>query len=101
MIFMEGVRTNCTTGARYVYTNKIDKTIPTKLEVLINGKLHNLSVWYKGQSEKSPESTLCAYCGSKHKTEECTHKKRVCFSCHGEDHTQRDCPENKGEKSDE
>lgn len=101
MIIIEGAKTNCTTGARYVYAHNITKTIPPKLDVLVDGKVHYLSVWYRGQSEQTNANTPCAYCGSAHRTEECTHKKKVCFSCKGEDHTQKDCPENKGVKQDD
>lgn len=101
MIYIEGVKTNCTTGARYVYVTAIRDPIPSKLELCIEGKVHYLSAWHKGQGEKNSENKLCALCGGNHKNEDCSHKKKVCFTCQGDDHTQKNCPQNKGVKIDD
>ena len=99
MIYTEGIRTSCTTGTRYIYVTKVNSPIPPKVEVLVDSKVFSLTVWYRGQSENTQENSKCAFCGADHKSEQCSHKKRVCFTCQGEDHTQKDCPENKGVKS--
>ena len=121
MLYIEGRKTNCTTGTRYIFMSKLTTAIPSKLEVQVGVKTFPLSVWYRGQAnlqntqhvERNPwyrgkanlqntqhvERNPCSLCGSiEHVTKSCSHSNKVCFTCHKSDHAHKDCPQNDGSK---
>ena len=99
MLYINGRKTNCTTGTRYIFISRLIDVIPTKLAVKVGVKAFTLSVWYRGQNTAEQNTTSCGLCGSDtHDSKSCSHAKKVCFTCHKADHAHKDCPENDGSK---
>ena len=99
MLYIDGRKTNCTTGTRFIYMSKIIEAIPGKLEVKLGIKSFTLSVWYRGQNSNEQIAKSCTLCGSdSHDSKSCTHAKKVCFLCKESDHAHKDCPRNDGTK---
>ena len=103
MLYVEGKRTDCTTGTRFIFISKLSIVIPSKIDVRLGVKSFQLSVWYRGQSmTQNSVKNHCTQCGSEtHETKACTHANKVCFTCHQADHAHKDCPQNNGTKRSE
>ena len=112
MLYLDGRKTQITTGTRYVYATEIVKHIPPKIDFKIEDRLFPVTVWCNNSHNKAPENftnhsnvsarkPICMRCGADHEGGECPHGKKVCFTCKKDDHSNRDCPENKGFKTDE
>lgn len=109
-LYLDGRKTKITTGTRYVFATEIIKHVPQKIEFRIDDRSFPVTVWCPIAQNKPPENfgnmskpvfigkVSCGHCGAKHQTGECPHKKRVCFTCKKDDHSNRDCPENQGVK---
>ena len=88
MLYVDGRKTNCTTGTRYVYISKLQRGIPNKLEITLGVKTFALSVWYRGQNNLEQKVKSCNLCGSdSHDNRSCPHAKRVCFICENKIYT--------------
>ena len=107
-LHLNGRRTKISTGTRYVYVTEVNKHIPQRLQFTVNDRSFNVTAWCPSGANKPVTSqepvrvgNTCVHCGAEHTTESCPHKKRVCFICQESDHSQRECPKNKGVKYDE
>lgn len=98
MIYVDGNRTNCSTGTRFVFMSQINVKIPPKLSITLDeDKSLTVSVWSKGQQITTINH--CGKCGyDTHSTQECFYDKPVCFRCQDPTHRQRYCPLNDGTK---
>ena len=106
-LYLRGRRTKIATGTRYVYATQVNKYIPQKMQFKIDDRNFNVTAWCPHAANKpanhEPTRTgkSCIHCGAEHPTEECPHKKKVCYICQGSDHTQRECPRNRGVRYDD
>ena len=113
MLYLDGRKTQISTGTRYVYATEITKHIPPKIDFRIEDRLFSVTVWCPNTHNKAPEDfsnvsdskatvkKSCPQCGADHGDDKCPHEKKVCFTCKKDDHSNRDCPENKGVKQNE
>lgn len=104
-IYVDGVKTTCSTGNRFLYLSNVKSHIPTSLTTTVDKLTLTVTTWYRGQESDSAQTktqTQCFQCGSvDHGTKYCTYKNKVCFICQDANHSQKDCPKDNGTKTSE
>ena len=94
-LFVNGKKTNWTTGTRFAHMCPLEYNIPQRLTTVDEGKQVSVFVWYK--RPPGGETLRCQKCGGEHAQAQCSFQNRVCFVCQ-EQHQRKECPKYDGSR---